>query len=51
MLRLTRIIHDGSLSPTHPSLPHSMGEGEGGGRVFPRNVQCAILDVQLNIQH
>jgi len=27
---LTRIIHDGSSVP-HPSLPHTMGEGEGGG--------------------
>jgi len=25
-----RIIHGGSSAP-HPSLPHNMGEGEGGG--------------------
>ena len=28
---LTRIIHDGSSPPIHPS-PHSMGEGWVGGR-------------------
>ena len=34
---LARIIHDGSSAP-HPSLPHTMGEGEGGG---PRQARGA----------
>jgi hypothetical protein len=46
---LARIIHDGSSAP-HPSLPHNMGEGEGGG---PRRARGAgrkggILEQDVN---
>ena len=42
----------------YPPLARITLDGSVGNRVlreaylvFPRNVQCAILDVQLNIQH
>ena len=47
---LARIIHDGSSAP-HPSLPHNMGEGEGGGGPRPsrdkriRDTRRGIRDI------
>jgi len=37
---LARIIHEDSSAP-HPSLPHNMGEGEGGG---PRQARGAARE-------
>ena len=34
---LARIIHDGSSAPS-PSLPHTMGEGEGGGPFLVKRI-------------
>jgi hypothetical protein len=36
-LNLARIIHEGSSSPTL-TLPHSMGEGEGGGPFLVKRI-------------
>ena len=38
MSQLARIIHDGSSVPL-PSLPHTMGEGQGGGPRRARGAQ------------